>query len=89
MAIRTIKEHYELITDFFQTFNDIYETHIDFGQMSVVLEEQVEKREKASKAYDDILDWQRYMKDKPENIIILSSFQLKKVKTQNSTMFLA
>ena len=49
--------------------------------MSVVLEEQVEKREQASKAYDAILDWQRYMKDKPENITILSSFQLKKVRT--------
>ena len=54
--------------------NDIYETHIAFGQMSIVLEEQVEKREKDSKAYDVILDWQRYMKDKPENITILPPF---------------
>ena len=45
--------------------NDIYETHISFGQMSIVLEKQVQKREQASKAYDAILDWQRYMKDKP------------------------
>ena len=74
LAIRTNQEHYELITDLFQTLNDIYETHIAFGQMSIVLEEQVEKREKSSKAYDDILDCQRYMKDKPKNIIILSSF---------------
>ena len=64
-----------------QTLNHSYETHIAFGQMFVVLEEQVEKREQASKAYDDILDWQRYMKDKPKNITILSSFQLKKVRT--------
>ena len=49
--------------------------------MVVVLEDHVEKREKASKAYDEIVDWKRYMKDKPENIIILSSLQLKNVRT--------
>ena len=54
--------------------------YIAFGQMVVVHEHHVEKREKASKALDEIVDWQRYRKDKPENIIILSSFQLKKVK---------
>ena len=48
--------------------------------MAIVLEDHVEKREKDLKAYDDIVDWKRYMKDKPENIIILSNFQLKKVR---------
>ena len=56
LAIRTNHEHYELITDLFHSLNDIYETYIDFGQMVVVLEYHVEKREKASKAYDDIVD---------------------------------
>ena len=49
--------------------------------MVIVHEYHVENREKASKALDEIVDWQRYRKDKPENIIILSSFQLKKVRT--------
>ena len=49
--------------------------------MFVALEDQVEKREQDSKAYDDVVDWKRYMKDRPEIITILSSFQLKKVKT--------
>ena len=48
--------------------------------MVVVHEYHVEKREKYSKDLDDIVEWKRYRKDKPENIIILSSFQLKKVK---------
>ena len=55
MDIKTNQEHYESITNLFQNLNDIYETHIDFGQMFVVLEDQVEKREKASKAYDAII----------------------------------
>ena len=37
LAIRTNQEHYELIVDLFQTLNDIYESHITFGQMYVVL----------------------------------------------------
>ena len=61
--------------------DDIYETYISFGKMYVFLEDQVEKRDQASKSYDAIVYWKRYMKYKPENIIILSSFQLKKVKT--------
>ena len=47
----------------------------------VVLEDRVENREKSSKAYDAIIDRQRYMNDKPEKIIILKIFSLKKVKT--------
>ena len=58
LVIKTNQEHYDLITELFQTMNDIYETDIAFGQMSIVLKEWVEKREKASKAYDTILDQQ-------------------------------
>ena len=45
--------------------DDIYETYISFGKMSVVLEDKVEKRQQASKYYDAIMDWQRYMKENP------------------------
>ena len=61
--------------------DDIFETHNAFGKMFVVLEYQVEKSEQASKAYDNIMDWKIYMKDKTENIIILSSYQLKNIRT--------
>ena len=49
--------------------------------MSVTLEEQTTKRQQASKSYDDILYWQRYMKYKPQGITTLGNFQLKKVRT--------
>ena len=65
LAIQTNQEHHELVTELFKTMDDILETHVDFGKMSVTLENQVFKREKYSKAYDDILDWQRHMKDRP------------------------
>ena len=61
--------------------NSIFETHLVFDKMSVTLKDQVDRREEAFKAYDDVVDWQRYMKDRPKNITILSSYQLKKVRT--------
>ena len=48
--------------------------------MAIVHEDHMEKREKSSKALDEIVNWKGYRKDKPENIIILSSFQLKRVR---------
>ena len=81
LAIKTNQENYELISELFQTLDDIFETHVAFSKIFVVLEGQVAKREKDSKAYDDILGWKKYMKDKLENIILLSNFQLKKVRT--------
>ena len=59
-AIHTNQEHHELVTELFKTLDDILETHVAFGKMSITLDNQVAKREQAYKAYDDILDWQSY-----------------------------
>ena len=80
MALNTNQEHYELISELFKTLHSIFETHLAFDNISTTPEDQVGRREKASKAYDDVVDWKRYMKDKPKNITILSSFQMKKVR---------
>ena len=52
-----------------------------FEKMYVVLEDLVEKRQQASKAYDEVADWKRYMKDKPYNVTLLTNFQLKRIRT--------
>ena len=81
MAIQVNQEHHDLITKMFRTLDDISETCVSFDNISVTLETQIASREQASKSYDAIVDWQRYMKDRPEGITILNSFQLKKVIT--------
>ena len=48
--------------------------------MSVVLEDLVEKRQQASKAYGELVDWQRYMKDKLDNVTFLTNLQLKNIR---------
>ena len=44
LAINTNQEHNELLTKLFNTLNDIMETRVSFGKMSVTLEEQETKR---------------------------------------------
>lgn len=64
LAIGINREHYCLVCELFKTLDNIFETHIVFDKMSVVLEDVVEKRKQASKAYDEVVDWQRYMKER-------------------------
>ena len=79
-SIQINQEHCELLIEIFNTLDDVMETHVTFEKMYVTIEEQEDKREQASKSYDDTLDRKRYMKDRPQNITILSSFQMKKVR---------
>ena len=81
LSIWTNREHHDLVCELFKTLDNIFETHMDFDKMSVVLEDLVEKRQQASKAYDEVIDWQRYMKDKLDNATILTNFQLKRIRT--------
>ena len=80
LDIQINQEHHELLTEFFNTLNDIMETHVAFGKMYVTLEEQTDKRHQDYKAYEDIVDWNMYIKDQLEDITILINFQLKKVR---------
>ena len=43
-SIKTNKKHYDLVCELFKTLVDIFETHMVFDKMFVVLEELIEKR---------------------------------------------
>ena len=81
LAIWTNREHHDLVSELFKTLDNIFETHMTFDKMSIVLKDLVEKRQKASKAYDEVTDWKRYMKDKPDNATFLTKFQFNKFRT--------
>ena len=74
IALRTNRENHDLVCELFKTLDNICETHMTFEKMSVVLEDLVEKRQQASKAYDEVTVWKRYMKDKPDNVTFLTNF---------------
>ena len=81
MVIRTNNEHHDLVSELFKALHNIFEAHMTFDKMSIVLEDLVEKRQQVSKAYDEVTYWKRYMKDKPDNVTFLTNFQFKKVRT--------
>ena len=56
LAIRTNKENYDLVWELFKTLDNIFETHMVFEKISIVLEYLVEKRQQASKAYDEVIE---------------------------------
>ena len=45
-----------MVCELFKILDDIFETHMVFDKLSVVLEDLVEKRQQASKAYDELVD---------------------------------
>ena len=56
ISIQTNKEHHDLVYDLFKTLENIFESHMVFDKMSIVLEDLVEKRQQDSKAYDKVID---------------------------------
>ena len=70
-----------MVCELFKTLADIFETHMVFDKMYVVLEDLIEKRQQDSKSYDEVTDWQRYMKERPDNITLLTTFQFKRART--------
>ena len=78
LAIRTNREHFDLVCELFNTLADIFETHTVFDKMFIVLEDLIEKRQQASKDYDEVTDWQRYMKERLDNITLITPFQFKR-----------
>ena len=56
LAIQNNKEHHDLVCELFKTLDNIFETHMVFDKVSVVLEDLVEKRQQTLKAYDEVID---------------------------------
>ena len=81
LALQTNMEHYDLVSELFKNLDSFFETHVTFDKMYVVLEVLVEKRQQDSKAYDEVTDWKRYMKDKTDNVIIFTNFKFRKIRT--------
>ena len=47
LAIRTNREHFDLVCELFGTLVDIFDTHTVFDKMFAVLEDLIEKRQQA------------------------------------------
>ena len=70
-----------MVCELFGTLTDIFDIHTVFDKISMDLEDLIEKIQQASKAYDEVTDCESYMKERPDNITLLTPFQFKRFKT--------
>ena len=65
---------------FFQGLNEIQETYNTFECQFEPLYHPSQKKKEATKSYDDMVDWQRCIKDKPKDVPILYNIKLRRIK---------
>ena len=61
------------------------EMYNSFENQSDVLNENHKRRQEAIKAYDSIIDWQKYIKDRPKDLPILDKLKLMKIEVTIET----
>ena len=65
---------------FFEGLNEIQETYNAFENQYDLLYDHNQRRKEESKAYDNLVDWKRYMKERPEYVPILDKIKLRRIK---------
>lgn len=64
----------------YEGFNEMQELYNSFEHHSDGLKDHHERRLEATKAYDLVIDWQKYIKKRPEDLPILAKLKLKKIE---------
>ena len=64
----------------FEGLNEIQETYNAFEHQYDLLYDHNQRRKEETKAYDNLVDWKRYIKDKPKDVPILDNIKLRRIK---------
>ena len=64
----------------YEGFNEMKELYNSFERQSDVLNDHHKRRREATKAYDSIIYWQKYMKERLEDLLILDKLKLKNIE---------
>ena len=63
----------------FEGLNEIQETYNAFEHQSDLLYDHNQRRKYATKDYDNMVDWKRYIKDRPKYVPILDKIKLRRI----------
>ena len=69
-----------LLVELFERLNEIQGTFNSFEHQSNVLYDHNKRRKDSTKSLDNVVDWQRYIKDKPEDVPILDKIKMRRAK---------
>ena len=64
----------------FEGLNEMKETNNSFEWQSNLIYDHNQRRKEATKAYDNLVDWKRYIKERPEDVTILDKIKLRRIK---------
>ena len=71
---------YQGMVNLYKGFNEMQELYNSFEHQLEVLHEHHKKRQEATKAYDHVIEWKKYIKDRPKDLPILDKLKLKKIQ---------
>ena len=80
MASRMQDELHKVMVSLFEGLNEIQETHNAFELQSDILHDHNTRRKEATKAYDNLVDWQKYIKDRPKYVSFIDKIKLRRIK---------
>ena len=66
------------MANIYRGFNEIQELYNTFDSQSEILQDHNTRRRETTKAFDNVLDWQKHIKDKPHDLPIMDKLQTRK-----------
>ena len=73
------------MVNLFKIFNEIQELYNAFEHQYDVLHDHNRRKKEATRAYDNLIDWQKYIKDRPYDFPVLEKIKLKKIEVSIET----
>ena len=80
LACKINDQFYQRMVNLYKGFNEMQELYNSFEHQLEVLHEHHKRIQEATKAYDHIIEWQNYIKDRSEDLPILDKLKLKKIE---------
>ena len=76
LALKIHEDHKNLFVQLFEGLNDIHETYNYFEIPYDVLYDHNQIRNEETKDIEDVLDWKKFIKYKPKNVLVLDKIKI-------------
>ena len=78
-------EIYQRMVDLFKGLSEMQETYNSFERQSDLLYDHNQKRNEETRAYDTLVDWHKYIRDRSHDLPVLDKIKLKRFKISLET----
>ena len=85
LAYRIHDDLYQRMVSLFEGLNEMQETYNALERHSNLLHDHNRRRNEETRAYDTLVGWKKYIKDRPDDLPVLDKGNLKRIKVSNET----